>query len=98
MALKSFHLFQNQVTTAPETLKICVLHIIFDVLMINKDFLSQPVAEGQMGVVAFLLQLLDDDSDAVQAVVVKGFAKLLLARMIPGDQDTHQVRLLIMSL
>lgn len=88
MALKSFHLFQNQVSTAPESLKLCVLHIIFDVLMVNDDFLAQPVSEGQLGIVGFLLQLLDD-SDAVQAVVAKGFAKLLLARMIPGD--THRV-------
>lgn len=39
--MNSFQLFLSQVQTAPEVLKIRVLHIVFDILMVHdRDFLG----------------------------------------------------------
>lgn len=35
MAMSSFKLFVKQVESAPEVLKISLLHIIFDILMVH---------------------------------------------------------------
>ncbi len=43
MALGSFQLFLNQVQAAPETLKIRILHTVFDILMVHEgDLLANP--------------------------------------------------------
>lgn len=39
--MNSFQLFLSQVQSAPEPLKIRVLHVVFDILMVHdKDFLG----------------------------------------------------------
>ena len=41
MALNSFPLFLNQLSSSPEALRIRVLHIVFDVMMVHEgDFLG----------------------------------------------------------
>lgn len=40
MALNSLQLFLSQVQSAPEVLKIRVLQIVFDILMVQPDFLG----------------------------------------------------------
>ncbi|KIJ59925.1 hypothetical protein HYDPIDRAFT_99639 [Hydnomerulius pinastri MD-312] len=85
MALNSFQLFLGQIQTAPEVLKIRVLHIVFDILMVHEgDFLGKGSGER---IVEFLLHNLNnEDSEKVQALLCIGLAKLVLAGMIADER------------
>ena len=46
MALNSFRLFLGQVHTAPEQLKVRVLHIVFDIVMVHEEELLSNTVVG----------------------------------------------------
>ena len=102
MAMNSFQLFLNQIKSSPEPLRIKVLQIVFDIIMsydkelsVEKDVVSLVFAtfgvfltilQGQR-VTAFLMQVLEaEESNAVQAVICLGFAKLMLYGLVTDER------------
>ena len=113
MALNSFPLFLQQIQPSPESLKLRILQIVFDVLMVYEgDFLrntsigvskdssvevmekSYDVFKGDR-VVEFLTRLFEStDSYAVQALLCKGLAKLMISGMATDERVCHYRTLL----
>ncbi|KAI0674717.1 nuclear condensing complex subunit [Trametes maxima] len=98
MALSSFQLFLSQVQSAPEVLKLRVLQIIFDILMVHEGaFLGAGSANGAR-IVDFLQQLLEaEERPRVQALLVIGVAKLMLAGMVTDERMLQTLVLVFIS-
>ncbi|KAI0360255.1 ARM repeat-containing protein [Trametes cingulata] len=98
MALSSFQLFLSQVQTAPEVLKTRVLQIIFDILMVHEGAFLGPGSPHGERIVEFLLQLLEaEERERVQALLVVGIAKLMLAGMVTDERVLQTLVLVFIS-
>lgn len=98
MALSSFQLFLSQVSSAPEVIKIRVLQIIFDILMVHEGAFLGPGSPNGEKIIEFLLQLLEsDESERVQALLVMGIAKLMLAGMVDDERVLQTLVLVYIS-
>ncbi|KAI5122624.1 hypothetical protein M0805_008713 [Coniferiporia weirii] len=98
MALNSFQLFLQQVQQSPETLKIRILHILFDVMMVHEgDFLGNAGVGGDR-VVEFLTKIFEsEESQKIQAVICTGLAKLMLSGMIADEKVLKSLVIAYMS-
>ncbi|KAI5122625.1 hypothetical protein M0805_008714 [Coniferiporia weirii] len=87
MALSSFQLFLSQVKGAPESLRVKVLQIVFDIMMTyEKDILSGAEGIGDR-VVAFLMQVLEaEESKSIQALICLGLSKLMLFGLVTDER------------
>ncbi|THH04392.1 hypothetical protein EW145_g5551 [Phellinidium pouzarii] len=87
MALSSFQLFLSQVKSAPNSLRIKVLHVIFDIMMTyEKDILGGVETIGER-VIAFLMQVLEvEESKRVQALICLGLSKLMLFGLVTDER------------
>ncbi|KAH8108765.1 nuclear condensing complex subunit [Phellopilus nigrolimitatus] len=87
MALSSFQLFLSQVKSAPESLRIKVLQVIFDIMMTYEKDLLGSVEEIGGRVIAFLMQVLEaEESKGVQALICLGLSKLMLFGLVTDER------------
>ncbi|EJC98308.1 uncharacterized protein FOMMEDRAFT_114496 [Fomitiporia mediterranea MF3/22] len=98
MALNSFPLFLQQVQPSPEPLKLRILQIVFDILMVYEgDFLRNTSIGGDR-VVEFLMRLFEStESYAVQALLCKGLAKLMMSGMVTDEKVLQSLILAYLS-
>ncbi|KAL5480828.1 YCG1_1 [Sanghuangporus weigelae] len=87
MALSSFQLFLSQVRSSPESLRIKVLQVVFDIMMsYEKDLFGGGDAIGEK-VITFLMQVLEaEESRKVQALMCLGLAKLMLFGLVTDER------------
>ncbi|KAL5523223.1 YCG1_2 [Sanghuangporus sanghuang] len=87
MALSSFQLFLSQVKSSPESLRIKVLQVVFDIMMsYEKDLFGGGDAIGEK-VITFLMQVLEaEESKKVQALMCLGLAKLMLFGLVTDER------------
>ncbi|OCH93098.1 hypothetical protein OBBRIDRAFT_725376 [Obba rivulosa] len=89
MAMSSFKLFVKQLSepTAPEVLKISLLHILFDILMVHDSAFLGAANPDSEQIMQFLLFLLEKEaSDNIQATLCVGISKLMLSGIITDER------------
>ncbi|KAL5523222.1 YCG1_1 [Sanghuangporus sanghuang] len=98
MALNSFPLFLQQINPSPESLKLRILQIVFDILMVYEgDFLRNASIGGDR-VVEFLTRLFEStESYTVQALLCKGLAKLMMSGMVNDERVLQTLIVAYMS-
>ncbi|CAO1626006.1 unnamed protein product [Parajaminaea phylloscopi] len=109
LALDTFPLFLDQIQHADGDIKVRATQAVFDLLLVHGiPFLSsrqalavgggaEAAAMAYSQIVGFLLSLLEDDQEAVQASAAEGIAKLMLAGMVEDDEALRSLVLVYMS-
>ncbi|EMD37496.1 hypothetical protein CERSUDRAFT_154154 [Gelatoporia subvermispora B] len=100
MAMSSFKLFVKQLSepTAPEVLKISLLHILFDILMVHDSVFLGAASPDAEQIQQFLLFLLErDSSDKVQATLCMGISKLMLSGIIADERFLRTLAIVFIS-
>lgn len=109
LALDTFPLFLDQIQKAEGDIKLRATQIVFDLMLVHGiPYLSSRQAQAVGGgpeaerlaysqIVAFLLGLLEDEEEGVQAVAAEGMAKLMLSGMVENDEALRSLVLVYMS-
>ncbi|KZT12609.1 uncharacterized protein LAESUDRAFT_689301 [Laetiporus sulphureus 93-53] len=98
LAMSSFQLLLNEAKKSPESLKIKILHVIFDFLSVHDQELLFGSKEKVEKVICFLLQTLEnEESSAVQAVACLGISKLMLSKRITDERVLTSLLLAFIS-
>lgn len=109
LALDTFPLFLDQIQRGEGEIKLRATQIVFDQLLVHGiPYLSSRQAQAAGGgaeamdmaytqIVGFLLSLLEDDEEGVQAVAAEGMAKMMLAGMVEDDEALRSLVLVYMS-
>lgn len=109
LALDTFPLFLDQIQRAGDDIKLRATQVVFDLLLVHgMPYLSSRQAQAVGGgaeaaamaysqIVGFLLSLLEDDDEAIQAAAAEGIAKLMLAGMVEDDEVLRSLVLVYMS-
>lgn len=109
LALDTFPLFLDQIQRGGGEIKLRATQIVFDQLLVHGiPYLSSRQAQAAGGgpdaaamaysqIVGFLLSLLEDDEESVQAAAAEGMAKLMLSGMVEDDEALRSLVLVYMS-
>lgn len=109
MALNTFELFLQEIGNAEGITRQTLIQILFDQLTTHGiAFLCQPQIREQGGdqeaadivhgqIVNFLLSLLEDDDEKIQAIAAEGMAKLMLSGIVTDDDALRSLILVYMS-
>lgn len=109
LALDTFPLFLDQIQNALGDIKLRATQVVFDCLLVHGiPYLSSRQARAAGGgpeaesiahsqIIGFLLGLLEDDDERVQAVAAEGTAKLMLSGMVKDDEALRSLVLVYMS-
>lgn len=109
LALDTFPLFLDQIQRAEGSIKLRATQVVFDCMLVHGiRYLCSRQAEAVGGgpeaetlaysqIIGFLLGLLEDDDEAIQAVAAEGMAKLMLAGMVGDDEALRSLVLVYMS-
>ena len=104
-----FASFLDQIQRADGVIKLKAAQVVFDAMLVHGiPYLSsrQALAAGggpeaeQLAysqITGFLLGLLEDDDESIQAVAAEGMAKLMLAGMVDDDEALRSLVLVYMS-
>lgn len=109
LALDTFPLFIDQIQRATGDIKLRATQIVFDSMLVHGiPYLSSRQAQAAGGgpeaeieaysqIVNFLLSLLEDDEEPIQAVAAEGMAKLMLSGMVEDEEALRSLILVYMS-
>lgn len=109
LALDTFPLFLDQIQRADGAVKLRATQVVFDQMLVHGiPYLSSRQAQAAGGgpeaaamaysqIIGFLLGLLEDDEEAIQAVAAEGIAKLMLSGMVDDDEALRSLVLVYMS-
>ncbi|PWN30817.1 ARM repeat-containing protein [Jaminaea rosea] len=109
LALDTFPLFLDQIQRADGAIKLRATQVVFDQMLVHGiPYLSSRQAAAAGGgpdaaamaysqIIGFLLGLLEDDEEQIQAVAAEGIAKLMLSGMVDDDEALRSLVLVYMS-